>query len=456
MQTDNVRNYISSSDILSLSHILGYEGKINDSEMDKYLAKGYLVNDYIGKAGLEYSYEKELRGAYGKEQVEVDAIGQAKEIIAYEPPVPGNNLVLTIDSELQKFAEQSLKRVLGAYGKKRGAIVILDPNSGEVLSLVNWPSFDNNLFSQGISQDDFSALINDENQPMFSRAISGEYPSGSTFKLIVGAAALQEGIITPSTGFNSVGGIRIKSWFFPDWKAGGHGWTSIVKAIAESVNTFFYMIGGGHEEYEDMKYLGVEKIKEYGEMFGLNKKLGIDLPNEASGFLPTMEWKEETKGERWYIGDTYHLAIGQGDILVTPLQIASWTAFFANGGTLYKPYVVKEILDSNDNITKEIRPRALNQDFIDPSYIQTINQGLRQAVTTGSAKAMYSLPVKVAAKTGTAEWSSTRPAHAWLTAFAPYENPQIVVTVLVEEGEEGSRVALPAAYDIINWWAENR
>ena len=219
------------------------------------------------------------------------------------------------------------------------------------------------------------------------------------------------------------------------------------------MNTFFYIIGGGYNDFEG---LGVAKIKRYAQNFGLNQRLNIDLPNEATGFLPNEEWKEKTKNEQWYIGDTYHLAIGQGDILVTPLQVAAWTSVFASGGKLYQPHLVKEELTSDDQIKNQISPKILNQNFISEKNIKIINRGLRQAVLTGSARRLSELPIAVAAKTGTAEWSSRKSPHAWLTAFAPYEDPQIVVTVLVEEGGEGSAVALPVAREIINWWAVNR
>ncbi|MFA6254522.1 MAG: penicillin-binding protein 2 [Patescibacteria group bacterium] len=453
LKTNSTRHYLTTIDQPSLSHILGYPGKIEEEKLQDYLAEGYSIDDYIGKAGLEFFYETELKGVNGREQVEVDATGQAKEVLAQQKSISGQNLVLTIDSDLQKQAQDSLSRALGASSKKKGAVIVLDPNSGQVLALVSLPAFDNNLFSQGISSVDFSKLLDDLSQPLFSRAVSGEYPSGSTFKLVVSAAALQEGIINESTRFLSTGGIAVDRWFFPDWKAGGHGWTNVTKALAESVNTFFYIIGGG---YEDFVGLGVDKMKEYAEKFGLNNKLGIDLPNEASGFFPSVAWKNQTKGEKWFIGDTYHVAIGQGDIIVTPLQVAAWTSVIANGGTLYKPHLIKELLDSDNQVTSEIKPQVLNENFISQENIDIVKRGLRLAVTTGSAKGLFSLPLPVAAKTGTAQWSSTKPPHAWLTAFAPYSKPQIVVTILVEEAGEGSSVALPVAYDIINWWATNR
>ncbi|MFA6215138.1 MAG: penicillin-binding protein 2 [Patescibacteria group bacterium] len=453
LQANESRHYLMAQDNPGLSHVLGYEGKIEENKLDAYLNQGYSFDDYVGKAGVELTYETELKGVNGKEQVEVDATGQAKEILAQQKPVSGKNLVLTIDADLQKVAETSLAKTLAANHKQKGVVIALDPNSGEVLALVSLPSFDNNLFSKALSQQDSDNLFNNPDQPLFFRAISGEYPPGSTFKLIISAAALQEGIIDSNTSFQSVGGIRVNQWFFPDWKAGGHGWTNVTKALAESINTFFYIIGGG---YNDFKGLGVEKIKKYAEMFGLGKELGIDLPNEGTGFLPSEDWKEKTKNELWYIGDTYHLAIGQGDVTVTPLQIAAWTSVFANGGILYQPHVVKAILDSENKPVTEVKPKILNQGFISPKNIDIVSQGLRQAVLSGSAKSLQSLPITSAAKTGTAQWSTTKSPQAWFTAYAPYESPKIVVTVLVEEGGEGSTVGLPIAKEVLDWWAKNR
>jgi len=452
LKADSRREYLEDESTFSFSHILGYLGKINPANLEYYLNNDYSLDDQVGIAGVESIYEKELKGKNGKEYVEVDALGRTKKVISYQKPVDGKNLVLTIDLELQKVAEKSLADTMASFGKKKGVVIALNPNTGEVLALVSLPTFNNNLFINGISSAELNNLFNNPDLPLFNRAVSGEYPSGSTFKMIIAAAALQEGIIDSRTSFNSVGGIRISSWFFPDWKAGGHGWTNVIKALAESVNTFFYIVGGGYDNFEG---LGVEKIKDYAEMFGLNKKTGIDLPNEASGFVPTQAWKEETKNEVWYIGDTYHLAIGQGDILASPLQIALWTSVFANGGKLYQPYLAKGFLDEQGNIQNN-DPKLVSQNFINPENIKIVNQGLRQSVLSGSSRLLSGLTITSAAKTGTSQWSSTKDPHAWITAFAPYENPEIVVTVLVEEGGEGSSVAAPVVYKILNWWALNR
>lgn len=266
-------------------------------------------------------------------------------------------------------------------------------------------------------------------------------------------AALAEGVISASTTFVSAGGIRIGQWFFPDWKAGGHGLTNVSKAIAESVNTFFYMIGGGYPiggnpaNGYDFVGLGPERIADWLARFGLGSVTGIDLPGEAAGFIPTVAWKNATYGEKWYIGDTYNLSIGQGSLLVTPLQVAVWTATVANGGTVYQPQVVERIGEES------VAPVALRTDVAAADALATVRQGMRQTVLTGSARSFSALPITVAAKTGTAQWSTDGHPHAWFASFAPYEQPEIVVVVLVEEGEEGSRMASPVALDILSHYA---
>ncbi|MEK7097236.1 MAG: penicillin-binding transpeptidase domain-containing protein, partial [Patescibacteria group bacterium] len=289
--------------------------------------------------------------------------------------------------------------------------------------------------------------------PLFNRAVSGEYPSGSTIKPVMAAAAFEEGVITEKTSFLSSGGLRIGEWFFPDWKAGGHGVTNVRKAIAESVNTFFYYIGGG---FQDFIGLGIERIVKYEKMFGLGSQTGVDLPGEASGFLPSKEWKEKTKNEKWYIGDTYHVAIGQGDLTATPLQIAMFTGFFANNGKIYRPHFVREILDSKDNPAKEIEEDPIRENFISDYNIKVVREGMRQTVTAGSARSLSLLPVEAAGKTGTAQWSSKKDPHAWFTGFAPYDYPQIVFTILIEEGREGSTVAVPIAKEFLEWYFGER
>ncbi|MDD5043336.1 MAG: penicillin-binding protein 2 [Patescibacteria group bacterium] len=436
----------------SLAHIIGYEGKITRDELALY-GDDYYLNDRLGKSGLELSYENLLRGQHGEKKVEVDVRGREIKVLAEVKPEFGRNIKLSIDKELQKKTEELLARYLKSNNKKRGAVIIEDPNSGEILSMVSLPTFNNNDFSEGISQEIYTGLINDESQPLFNRAIKGEYPSGSIFKPIVALAALEEGIINQRTSFLSVGGINVYQWFFPDWKAGGHGWTNVTRALAESINTFFYIIGGGYKDFEG---LGIYKIVEYAKKFNLGEGLGVDLPGEAFGFLPTPEWKEKAKGEEWYIGDTYHLAIGQGDILVTPLQAVSWISVFANGGTLYRPYLVKEILNEKNEVVEEVKPEIINSNFAFPQNIDIIRSGLRQAVVSGSAKGLLDLPITSAGKTGTAQWHSKKQPHSWFVGFAPYNNPKVAIVVLIEEGGEGSGVALAVAHDILGWYFGNK
>lgn len=432
----------------SLAHILGYTGKINDQELETF-GKDYSLIDYIGKVGLEYSWEKELKGRAGSKNIEVDALGRHKKIINEVPAVDGYNLLLALDFDLQQKTEEITRAYLEKAGLSRASVIIINPNNGEILSLVSLPSYNNNSFASGISQLDYNKLLNDENQPLFNRSISGEFPSGSTIKPIFAAAALQEGVITENTSFLSNGGIRIGEWFFPDWKSGGHGMTNVRKAIAESVNTFFYYIGGG---YQDFQGLGLNSLVKYSKLFGLGELTGIDLHGERKGFVPTRAWKEAVKQEPWYIGDTYHFAIGQGDVIVTPLQVANYTVALANGGKLFKPHLVSKILDSNNQVVQDIEPELVRGGFISEANMKIVREGMRQAVTQGSARSLSVLPVPAAGKTGTAQWSSKKNPHAWFIGFAPYENPQLAISVLVEEGIEGSTMATPIARDILNWY----
>lgn len=449
------REYLTDSDngpvisgVDSLAHILGYTGKINEAELKKLGAK-YSLIDYVGKVGIEYSWEAKLKGEAGRKNIEVDALGRQKKIINEIPAQDGANLMLALDLDLQEKTAQVAQVYLDKYKLKKASIIIMNPQSGEIRAMVSLPAYDNNAFAAGISHDDYNKFLNDPSQPLFNRSISGEFPSGSTIKPIFAAGALQDGVINENTSFLSNGGLRIGEWFFPDWKAGGHGMTDVRKAIAMSVNTFFYYIGGG---YGDFKGLGLDGLVKYARLFGLGEKTGIDLNGEVAGFVPTAAWKEQTKNEPWYIGDTYHFAIGQGDVLVTPLQVANYTAAIANGGTLYQPHLVAKILDSNNQLVQEIKPQIIRQNFINSTDLNIVREGMRQTVTSGSGRYLNTLPVTMAGKTGTAQWSTVKAPHAWFIGFAPYENPELSISILVEEGVEGSTVAVPMAYDIFNWY----
>ncbi len=446
IETRYERQYIYGN---AFSHILGYEGKITEAGFAAKSSEGYLLGDYLGKTGVEAQFESVLRGKYGKEGVEVDVSGQEKKVLYYQEAENGKNLILTIDQEVQNKVREILQNSLKKYDANRASVVMINPQNGQVLGLISWPDYDNNLFSGGISTEEYNNLINNKNNPLFDRAIKGEYPSGSTIKMAVAAGALQDKLITDRTSIMSSGGLWVADrWFFPDWAAGGHGATNVYRAIAWSVNTFFYTIGGG---YNDFQGLGPEGLEKYFELFGFGAKTGIDLPGEATGLVPDPLWKLKEKNEQWFIGDTYHIAIGQGDLLVTPLQIANYTAALANGGTLYKPYLVKEIDDKITSV-EVIQPQIIRKDFISPENLKIIRNAMRQTVTIGSAQYLNNLSIEVAGKTGTAQWNTEKKNHAWFTGFAPFENPEVAITVLVEEAGEGSAVAVPITYDILNWY----
>lgn len=453
IQRGSKRLYNLNEDLLSVSHILGYESKLNREELDKLYSQGYLPSDHIGKTGIEKSYENILRGTYGTTRLEVNAFGKEQSVLSENPPIPGNHIKLTIDTDIQNKLEEILLQTLKVSGKKRVSAVVMNPNNGEVLTLISLPAFNNNDFSGGISSEKYNAYLENKDKPLFNRAISGTYPSGSTIKPAIAAAALQEGVITPRTTVLSNGGVNVESWFFPDWQAGGHGITDVRRSIAWSVNTFYYYIGGG---YKNFKGLGVDKIVEYLKLFGLSEKLGIDLPNESEGFLPSKQWKEETKKEKWYIGDTYNISIGQGDVLVTPLQIAEVTSVVANRGTLYKPHVVKATIDALTQREEDVKPSIIREGIVAKEHLQTVALGMKDCVDYGACRRLLSLPMDAAGKTGTAQWNSNKDPHAWFTVFAPFNKPQIVLTILIEEGESGSSAVIPAAEEFLNWWWANK
>lgn len=439
------RQYVDGS---YFSHIIGYTGQVSQSDLDKN--SNYWLNDQIGKDGLEYFYEDLLRGESGQEQIEVDSLGKIQNMLADKPPIPGMGLVLHINKDLQINLFKSLEKT-----KNKAVALAIDPRNGGILALVSIPSFDNNLFAQGISKKELTDLEKNPNEPFLNRALLGQYPPGSVIKPLIAAAVLEEKIISPYQSINCTGAITIFNEYnpeivyrFPDWKT--HGLTNIIKAIAQSCNVFFYTVGGG---YNDIEGLGVDRIKKYLEYFGLGEETGIDLPNEEKGLIPDEEWKKMAKqGEEWYLGDTYHLSIGQGDILVTPLQMAMALSSIANGGILYQPQITDKIIDLDGNLVKNISTKIIKKDFINLDNIKVVQEGMRQAVIDGSAVSLSSLSIDVAGKTGTAQFGNKGETHAWFIGYAPYENPEIVIAVLVEAGGEGHKSAVPVAKEILKWY----
>lgn len=429
----NKRSYITDR-VPSLSHVLGYIGNISEEQYAAYRSKSYRLIDFIGQNGLERFYEEKLRGTPGKKQIEVNAKNEVQRIASIANPIPGEEVKLTLDVSLQSQIESVLKKRLPAVGHNRASVVIMDPKTGAVLALVSWPAYDANIFINQ-TPGGYKALLDDPDRPLFHRAISGAYPAGSTIKPLYAAAALIEGVITPTTSFLSNGGIQVGPWFFPDWKAGGHGQTNVYRAIAESVNTFFYFVGGGYDTFEG---LGIDRLMQYARLFGLAEKTGIDQSGEEEGFLPSPEWKLEEKGERWYVGDTYNVSIGQGDVLVTPLQMARVASVFANGGNLVTPHLLTD--------TQIISTRIIPEETA-----KIIQDAMRQTVLVGTAKTLQPLPVTSAGKTGTAQWSNGKANHSWFIGYAPYENPEVAFAVLVEEDKTGY-AAVPIIYDVLRFW----
>lgn len=454
VKTTPIREYLYAD---AFSHVLGYVGKLTQEELDKVKDKKYIFSDWIGKDGLEITKESLLKGEHGKEQSEVNSSGDVMKLVARQDPVPGKGLVATLDRDLQLKIKEILD---GRIRGMRGAVVALVPNTGEVLASVSYPGFDSNVLVRGQDEKKISKIFQSENKPLVNRVIAGTYPPGSTVKPMVAAAALQEGVITPNTTIEDKGVLLVPHEYNPDiiykfhgWNRAGLGMMDLYSAIAKSSDIYFYQVGGG---YKDFKGLGEERLKKYYKIFGLGAKTNIDLPGEAEGFVPDPEWKKRVKNEDWYTGDTYNISIGQGDILTTPLQVAEFTATIANGGKIIEPRLVNEIIDQNKNTIEKIKPKIIRQDFINAANLELSRIGMRKAVTDGSAKILASLPVEVAGKTGTSEHGEGKTPHAWFTSFAPYNNPEIVITVLVEEAGEGSGVAAPIAQEIYKWYFENR
>ena len=452
LRTRERRNYLNGD---AFAHILGYVGRITEAELKKYGRNNYLADDSIGKDGIELEYEKLLRGKLGAKSIEISSSRKKIRPIFEKMPHNGANIMLTIDAGLQEEIYQVMEKALKKKGLKAGAAVALDPRDGDVLALASLPSFDSNKLSQGtLSRQELNRLLHSKDSPFLNRVIGGTYPPGSTFKPAVALAALQEKIITPRKTFNCHGYLKIRniynpkiSYIFHDWKA--HGITNLKKAIAQSCDVYFYIVGGG---YKNFKGLGIERIKSYAEKLKLGEKSGIDLPGEAKGLIPDKTWKEEVKKQKWYIGDTYHAAIGQGDIALTPLQVADLYSFIANNGILYKPHLLLGIEKTPGGTFDKIKPQILAAPHFKEENLQIVKDGLREAVLTGSSQLLKNLPVAAGAKTGTAQFGDGSKAHAWFAAFAPYDHPKIVLVILAEAGGEGSRTSMPIADEILKWY----
>lgn len=423
-----------------LSHLIGYTSRMTEQDVKKH--PDYSHTAPIGRSGLESSFDTVLRGQEGITEIEVNANGQYQRSLHDSLPKIGQTLQLTLDVGLQQEMAAALEEAMQKNGVKQSVGIAMDPHTGGILASVSLPNYDNNIFAQGMSGQDLHTINNNPDKPLLNRAVDGLYPAGSTIKPFVATAALQEGTIKPNTTLDtSIGKIKIGQWEFPDWKV--HGTSDVKQAIAESNDIFFYALGGG---WDKIPGLGVERLRRYYQMFGFGQETGVDYTSEQTGLVPDPEWKKKVKKESWYIGDTYHIAIGQGDLLVTPIQLARALSSIANGGNLVTPHIVASVEDPE---TEKIIATSFTKAKMAVSWdvLQTVRDGMHRTVDseTGSARSLHSLPFSSAGKTGTAQFGTEAKTHAWYIGYAPFDNPKIVVAVLVEGGGEGNAISVPVA-----------
>lgn len=432
------------------AHILGYTGLVSSEDLKKN--NSLSLNEIIGKSGLEFYYDKELKGTDGETLNYRNSKGEIMDNKLLENPVPGYQLYSTIDAEFQKFFYNRLKEALSYLGSRAGVGIAMNPQTGEILSIFSLPSFDNGK----IKTED---LIN-QKKPLFNRAVGGAYNPGSTIKPLVAFAALKENIISPDKQILSVGYIDIPNPYHPDqpsrfvdWKP--HGWVDLYSALARSSNVYFYEIGGG---YRDQKGLGIQRLKEYWQKFGLGEKTGIDLPSENIGFLPDDKLKEKSTGDIWRIGDTYNATIGQGDVLVTPIQLINYISAIANGGKINKPFIIQKIVSEDGSVIKETRPEVLKDYSSDIDIIKKVQKGMIDGVEKpyGTAHLLADLPFSIASKTGSAQVESKTKVNAFFVGFTPTDNPQLAILILIEDAREGSMNTVPVAKDVLRWYYDNR
>jgi penicillin-binding protein 2 len=426
------------------AHLTGYLGEISEAQLQRAKDGSVQPGDLVGQYGLERTYESVLRGQHGARQVEVDAFGREIQVVAARPPIPGVNLVLTLDLHLQQVAEELLEPHMGS-------IIALDPRNGQILALASSPAFDPNRFATRLSAEEWTALTTNPKHPLHNRALQGQYPPGSIFKIITALAALEEGVITPRTTEFCPGYYVYGHRTYRDWKAGGHGFVNLYKAVSQSCDVFFYRVG---------QELGVDRIAKYGRAFGLGQISGFAPSVEKSGLMPSTHWKRKARGQPWYSGETLSVAIGQGYNLVTPLQAVNMIATLANGGTLYQPYVVLRYEQADGTVIQEHTPTVIRKLQLDPQHIAAVKQGLWGVVNDpkGTGKRAHHDQIAIAGKTGTAQVVRLQEQHglhrhqeqlpeyqrdhAWFVAFAPFAEPRIAVVVMIEHaGKGGSRFA---------------
>ncbi len=413
------------------SHLIGYLGKLSPSQVKDPAYKDIPPDMFIGQWGIEKLSDNFLRGAPGKRIIEVNALGREIRLLQEDPPEKGKDITLSIDINLQKESEK-------AFGDRAGALVAIKPDTGEILGLISKPSFDPNLFTRGISYDDWIALAKDKKNPLLNRALQSQYPPGSTFKIVTAIAGLEEGVITPDTKVDCRGGISYGKWRFGCWRKQGHGVVSLHRAIVESCDVYFYEVG---------RRLGIDRLHDYAINLGLGKKSGIELGMEREGLIPNAAWKLENKKIPWFLGETFNSAIGQGYVSVTPIQLAVMTSAVVNGGILHKPTLIK---DSQPVISGKLNISGNNLELVKKGLFGVVNE------PSGTGWAAKSQMTDIAGKTGTAQVVAMKSGvryygerfrdHAWFVAFAPVEKPEVALAVLVEHGGHGGGTAAPIAH----------
>ncbi|GAB6099084.1 penicillin-binding protein 2 [Halanaerocella petrolearia] len=441
------------------SHVLGYVGEISAIELKERRDKDYRIGDLIGKTGLELVYEDYLRGNKGKKLIEVNNLGQKVRTLGVEEPTPGYDLILNLDYELQKTAEELLAKKIKQLTKeakedeeinqppKGGSVIITDPDDGSILAMASYPSYDPNKFLTGISNKEWQRLNNNYSQPLLNRAVSTSAPSGSIFKLVTSAAGMEELGVEADTefydpGYYETGGVKFRNWY-----PGGQGEIDFLDGIAWSNNTVFFELG--HKLYKKDKTL----LQSYARQFGLGSKTKIDLTNEAKGLVPGPAWRKnyfkKRKNQIWYPGYTINLSIGQGNLRTSPIQLVNLVSAVANGGKLYQPLLVDKIVESEGKVIKNLKPKLLNELPVSKSHLKTITKGMKGVTTYGTARDSFkNIPITVAGKTGTAQTGGNRPNHGWFAGFAPVDEPEISIVVFIEYGVSSGNT-LPIAKGII-------
>lgn len=447
MEIDTIRFYPLGK---AFSHVLGYVGQISSQELeDETYQKNYKIGDRLGRAGIEQIYEAVLKGKDGAEIIEIDATGKRLRTLRKVDPVPGKNIYLSLDADLQKVAYQALEKKIAEPDSCCGAVVAQDPKSGEILALVSLPAYDNNAFTDPKRNKEVTEYFTSQNAPLINRAISGSYPPGSTFKITSALAGLSLNKINASTEIEDTGIMYLGPWSFSNWYftqyGGKDGMVDVTKALQRSNDIFFYRVG---------EMVGEEVLGETAKKLGFGKKLGIDLPGEVEGLVPDNSWKEKNIGEGWYPGDTLHMAIGQGFLLATPLQILAQTSYIATDGGLTTPHLIKKITTPNGVLIKEYNYQPLKKNIFKKEDLALVKAGLAKVPKEGgTAWPFFNFAIVTAGKTGTAEYGDPRGrTHAWYTSYAPADDPKIAATVLIEAGGEGSSIAAPVVLEIYTWY----